>query len=770
MLFFHNLFERRVPQILGSYFLASIAVIQFVGWLVDRYLFSPYLVNFCIVLLVSFIPSAMLIAYYHGKPGRNQWVSSEKIGIPLNILLSAMLLFVLFSETELGVSAEKIVIKDELGQSVERVIAKKAFRKDILIFPFENETQDSTHSWLSYAIPLNIHIDLMQDFYVRAQNILFSSTMPDQLKKMGFPAGIGAPFTLKQKIAVDLNTDYFLDGKIHRDDNTLKLSVYLYQTKNSKRIAEHTFTNSDILNTVDELSVQVRTDLNISKRHIEDNRDLPIAELTTKNNDAAKHMALGFVSFRLFHDLEKATKHLEIAVKQDDNNTFGHAYLAMLYAQANRIEDASLHMEKMMHHIYKIPEHLQFELKDLYYSLKGYGEKRFKLIEMRAELYPDEIDAHVSLAQAHLSSGRWDEGLQTYENVLNLAEEPELYFHDIGNIYINKGEYKKALSYFQDYAETFPGKAESSAKLGQVYSLMGNFEQAEIQYEKALLIDPGNISNKLSIAHLYRNTGKFDKALANYENALASSKTSNDKRVSLWSLRNYYEMRGQMSKSLEILERVLDLQEKTYGPLSNLLTKIFYFDRYARAGKGEQALKELLSLEQELQPPMNKITVFGFLKLHIEMGELEKAKAVLPVAEHVAKEFGIQFRGAEQLVPYSKARIFELDQNFDEAILLFRQFKAQFPSETTVNIDIGRCYRKSGQLDEAEEYVLKSLATAPFGPKTNQELAFIYADKGMPEKALAHLKVALKVWENADEGFKPAKEAREKLAELNANL
>ena len=63
--FFKGLVRRRVPQIIGIYLGVSWGIIQFVEWLVNRYMFSPYLTDLAIVLLLSLIPSSIIIAYYH---------------------------------------------------------------------------------------------------------------------------------------------------------------------------------------------------------------------------------------------------------------------------------------------------------------------------------------------------------------------------------------------------------------------------------------------------------------------------------------------------------------------------------------------------------------------------------------------------------------------------------------------------------------------------------------------------------------------------------
>ena len=75
-----ELFRRRIPQILGAYLIASWALLEFADWAVNRYVLSPYLVDFAFALLALMAPSVLLLAWFHGAPGRDTWTRLEKIG------------------------------------------------------------------------------------------------------------------------------------------------------------------------------------------------------------------------------------------------------------------------------------------------------------------------------------------------------------------------------------------------------------------------------------------------------------------------------------------------------------------------------------------------------------------------------------------------------------------------------------------------------------------------------------------------------------------
>jgi len=92
--FIKILLERRIPQILGSYFIAGTSLILFIEYLIDKYQFPSHYPTLALFGLISIIPSVIILAYFHGAPGKDEWTIIEKIGIPVNILFIAVVLMV----------------------------------------------------------------------------------------------------------------------------------------------------------------------------------------------------------------------------------------------------------------------------------------------------------------------------------------------------------------------------------------------------------------------------------------------------------------------------------------------------------------------------------------------------------------------------------------------------------------------------------------------------------------------------------------------------
>jgi len=94
---FKDIWNRRVPHILGLYLGSSWGILEFTGsLLVDRFGYPEMILDIVMVALATFIPGVLMIAYYHGRPGPDRWMPVEKVWIPVNIVLAAILVFFLF--------------------------------------------------------------------------------------------------------------------------------------------------------------------------------------------------------------------------------------------------------------------------------------------------------------------------------------------------------------------------------------------------------------------------------------------------------------------------------------------------------------------------------------------------------------------------------------------------------------------------------------------------------------------------------------------------
>lgn len=148
---------------------------------------------------------------------------------------------------------------------------------------------------------------------------------------------------------------------------------------------------------------------------------------------------------------------------------------------------------------------------------------------------------------AYYSKGDYDKALEYYEKALKIdlkiyGTEEHLdiatYYGNIGGVYYSKGDYKKALKYYKKAlkiygTEEHPGIATNYSNIGVVYYSKGDYDRALEYYEKAVDIDlkvyeteeHPNIATRYSnIGGVYDSKGDYEKALKYHEKALKIDK------------------------------------------------------------------------------------------------------------------------------------------------------------------------------------------------------------------------------------------------------
>src|SRR5688572_33390955 len=108
-----NLIERRVPQVLAIYLGAAFGVVQFVDFVGSRYLLPPVWTDLTLLAMALLLPSVLLYTYNHGRPGPDEWRRSEKVFIPINLLVLVALVTVVGAGAPLGPTSKRITVTDE---------------------------------------------------------------------------------------------------------------------------------------------------------------------------------------------------------------------------------------------------------------------------------------------------------------------------------------------------------------------------------------------------------------------------------------------------------------------------------------------------------------------------------------------------------------------------------------------------------------------------------------------------------------------------------
>ena len=752
-----ELFRRRIPQILGAYLIASWAVLEFADFAVNRYVLSPYLVDFAFALLALMAPSVLLLAWFHGAPGRDSWTRVEKIGIPLNLALAGIVLFGVFQGRDLGAATTTVVVADEEGNEIERVVPKSEFRRNVALFPFDNVSADTSLGWLQHGMPLAIYHDLRQDIFFDVQHAAYFA---ERLREAGYTAGVDVPLALQREIAKETHRNYFLTGTIGEAEGDIVVETSLYDAARGRLVSEASVSGTDPFAMADSLSLRLKRDLEIPDQHVEESTDLPVAELITASSAAFRGYVAGYHAVVFDGDWERAIRSLNSAREEDPSFAYAHMMAYVVLLLANRGPEGQEAVKAAVEHDYRLAERDRFAAKINYYHLVRQDiEKAVAVARMQTELFPDDVEGHSSLAQLLALQNDRPAAIGEYEKILELDASQYDVLQAIGGLYESMGEFESALDYYSRYVERFPDSERSFRVVGNLYRQLGEHEQARANYERALLVDPGSVESLIALGSLEHTTGRMPEAEARYDEALEAASTSEQRAAVLEGLQQFHDWRGQVRKAIEYRARRNEtLQRSTHPPVQTAVDRLVSLDLFVRAGEPEAALDSLATLQGSLEPPLDVLGSLGAVVVFSELEDAERLSEAVTALNQMIAALG--FEHLRTLALEAEGRLSELEGDCESGLEKYSAALALDPARAGLHTKIGRCERKLGRLDEAAASLAGTLKVRPADAEALLELALVKEEAGDREAALEQVDAALEVWAEADEGFEPAAEAR----------
>ncbi len=763
--FWQGLWQRRLPQVIFLYLLISALITLIVSEIGRKYLLSPAWDDFAWILLLSLLPSVAVIAYYHGRSARDKWVKAEKVTIPLNLVFTGTLLFLLFQGKELGATTQNITVQDEEGQQIQLVQAKSEYRKRLIIFHFANSQGDTSVDWLSAGIPTAIDFDISQDLFVQA---IGPFELLEEIKRNNPPDLGKLPVALMRKIARDFRYDYFLTGDYHLEGEDFQISYQLYDTKQGKIVAQQSVSDRDLFPLVDQLTERLKEDLDIPLGSLNAAEDLPVSSVLTTSLSAYEHMIAGFETIRSQNNYQNGIENFRKAVQSDPQFTMAYLNMAVAQFYNNQVDQSRQSMDKVMEFLYALPQREQFAAKSLYYYLEQDQERRIKVLQMWLELYPDDVDAYSTLGIVYQFSGRLEEAEKIYLKAIEVDDNRGNFYVHLAEICQAQNRKEEALEYLQRYAQQYPDHTRSFKLLGDFYLDEGELDLSGENYERATLLDPNNIETRTDHIRIMERRGDFKGARQNYESLLASCKSIQDSLKVVNALKELLFTKGQINEGLTWWDRYLTLLEKVDAPVNVSIQKITYLEPYFRIGEPQRAMEIVKKEEAKLHESLGNLVYFGYMTYYIEENNVEGAENSMRMIREFVKQFG----SPANIDLYFEGELLAMKDQHDQAIAQFHAFKPSnlfFPN-LILEIRIANSLWKAGRTDQAIKQLGHVLELHPFYPTAHYLMATILIDQDKPNEALSHLEICLQVWDQADVAYKRAQEARNKYRDLKAEI
>jgi tetratricopeptide (TPR) repeat protein/tRNA A-37 threonylcarbamoyl transferase component Bud32 len=764
--FVRKLVRRRVPQILLLYAGVAVVVVAGLRYLVGQFVLSPHLPAFGLVALASLLPTVLIITYKRNGPGqRSPWSAIEKLGIPVNVIAAAGLLFVLFGTKDLGAATRTVTLTTEDGERITRVVPKSEFRRRVAVFSFENRTGDPAQDWISHGLSFALQLDLVQDLFLALRS---TPNFAERLEKAGFPDGLGMPFALRRQIAEEFRLPYIVAGSFETRGDSLAVTVTLHETDDGKLLHERTVVGRDVFEVVDAMSAQLKRDFDLPAQHLEEVQDQPVRNFLTDSLSAYRAHIEGLYAFTIERDWQRAVGLLEQAVAQDPTYALAHNSLYAVYIYSGESAKAAGALEAAIQHLYRFPERFQYAVKGEYYhTVKQDPDKAVAAFRMGVELAPEDVDARLRLGLVFRVVDRRDSAIAEFERVLEIDPTQYEVLNLLGELYQSNGEFERALDYYDRFARAFPDDAEAIGTVAEFQRLLGNHQGARDTYERALLVEPDDPATLVGLATVATDLGEFATAETLLEGALDASRTAADSADALDGSAAFHQFRGRLEQAIAIHELSFAVHEKFAPPLVSTVRRVRAMDAYAMAGQAERGRRILADAEQRLGSPWNLLVQLGFMELYTELQWPDSALQAAEQFSTFVEQLG--FKNLRPALQWTQARAQQQQGRCEQALETFARVLQSEPTRSEAHLHIAQCEHQLARVDRAADHLEKRLRVRPADPRAHYELALLAVDRGDREEALDHLRTALDAWEDADPAFTPAREAREKLAQLEGD-
>jgi DNA-binding winged helix-turn-helix (wHTH) protein/tetratricopeptide (TPR) repeat protein len=594
--------------------------------------------------------------------------------------------------------------------------APAVMRRSIAVLGFHNTTRKATDDWFSTAFSEMLSTELAGGNKLR----LVSGEDVANLKR-------SAPWsetdTLDQattaRLGEALNAGLLVLGSyttIANDESgQVRLDVRLQEARTGEILTEVAETGSanDLFEIVSRAGEKLRDRLGVPRMGEPDEASV-LASLP-HDREAARFYSLGLVRFREFDFL--GAKELFIqAIGIEPKFCFAHLRLAQAWAGLGYEQKRKEEVRKALELSSDLSRPEQLQVQGEYYESLGDHEKASSVYRALFELFPDNVDFGLMLANAQQRNGHDGQAAETLLRLRRLpapaSDDPRIDLlgarvtgasqparlalirsaEQKANAQHKNLTYAEArkqeclnLNYSQHPEEAPPAceeaygvyvaagnrllAAETLRIMGDTEGTLGHIEQAITIYHRALqLLDgmgehykTGSILNNMAID--FANEGKVDQAEEGYRQAKSHFETAGDKQNTATALGNIADilfLRGDIKGANKMYEEALDLENSFDRP-----DTLYLFYRLSDVALAQGRVQDAHRLAQRAidagAPEQGDYQYFTLAM--IRLGEALKAEGNLTAARRQFQQaLEIQTRAGEgQLAAASQLELADLD-------------------------------------------------------------------------------------------------------------
>lgn len=744
-----DLRERRFFPILAAYFGGGWVFLEFFGFVVDTLDLSPAWKLTALTLLAAFFPTAALIAYYHGRPGKDPVSRTEKIFIPINVVVVAFILIFFPPETLSSTNATdaavmKVKYEESGGEVTERTLVRPQFQTAIMLYLFQNKTRDPANDWLEFWFVDGLLEDLTQNNYLNFVNQYINQQAIFSLE-MEQPSRV--PLSIQLKWAQDSGVKFLVNGEFHKEGNLWRTLVRVYQVPQGQLLKEENFIDTNPIDLIDKMSPSVKAAVNLSDKQIQAFPDLPVRELMSYDVDAIRAYSNYWTTITWKDDPEAALGHIKEAVAADPTFALAHFLAWQICFMLNR-PDYVDHLEAAMRFKDRLSDNNRQYVEYNYFQIQGKAEAAEHALNRWIALAPNNPQPYILRANHLARAGHRQEALANLTSVYRISPENEDALASLSEISLTLGRPEEALRYANQFINDHPGLDRGYVLKGNALRMMGDYSGALHAYEQAYANNPQRITNWIAVARERARQQNMPEIVTQLEEMVENRSAARDK-VQIYQL--MYELekdQGHYIDAFKIYRKMMEVGRTVWMPLAYYTNWVPLIQDLARMNLDQEANFIIQTMEKNLRILGEEITALAKFSYYLEKENPDSLETYWQVlnSESGFKNMMNRFTVEEDL--FAQARISFLRQDYESTKIYLNRLRQT--SAYNYLVEEAEMRIAMQEYDLAQNSLETRLVMHPKDMKAYYTLAEVYLARGEPAQARNVVKVLNELMKTAD--------------------
>ena len=649
-------------------------------------------------------------------------------------------------------------------------------KPSLAILYFENISADpSLDDWKTGLTELLI-TDLSQSKYI---NVLGSDRIYGLLKRLGLEAAKKYSSDDLQKVAEEGRVTYTGSGSIMKAGENIIITFALRKPQTGESIPPHKLEckgEAEIASKVDELTRQIKSDLNLTSAQISNDLDKRLGKITTSAPEAYRFYVEG-QKLNAQGEFAQSVESFKKAIALDPEFAMAYRAMAVAYVNMGNIAEFERYMKKAMEFSDRVSERELLLIQGL---AEKNVDKRIEISNKLIQLYPDDGWGHQNLGISYMEMEEWDKAMEHLEWCYKTDKENPISLSNLAELYHAKGMYDKAKEILEGYLKTLPDNSFLRWDLAITHLGRGDLGRALAEADRAFSLsptDPRNISLK---GDIFQCMGDLKNAEEEYRKLLKPEDPLSSilGLGRLWYLNllqgKFEQGRNELAQSLELAQR-LEPKDYEISTRNRLSYNNFIIGHLKESlEEADKAMKVAEGLEPSQHWTLWPLLTRGMC--YVQMGSLEKTSRI---AEEIK---ALNLRRAEMRWYLWLVGLIELEKkNNTKAIAYLKEALSLEPRQWIPDAAnnaffmeaLARAYFHSGDLENArkeyEEITRLTTGRVRYGDifaRSFYMLGKTAEQQRDKARARENYQKFLDLWKNADPGLPDVDDARKKLAGL----